>query len=100
MLTDIKLSKAQLSKIIQSKGFLGALLEKFSGLLMKDAALLAKNILAPLADMTSVSAVDDAIQRKMLRPIAKSGADVSIPRKGITLVILNKDIDDIILIIK
>ena len=35
MSTGIKLSKAQLSKIIQSGGFLGALLGKFADPLMK-----------------------------------------------------------------
>ena len=47
MSTDIKLSKAQISKIIQSVGFLGSLLSKLAGLLMKHAVPLAKNILAP-----------------------------------------------------
>ena len=46
MSTDIKLSKAQLSKIIQSGGFLGPLLLKLTGPLMKVGVLLAKNILA------------------------------------------------------
>ena len=46
MSTDIKLSKAQIRKIIQSGGFLGALLSKIAGPLMKVAVLLAKNILA------------------------------------------------------
>ena len=41
MLTDIKLSKAQISKIIWSGGFLGSLLSKLAGALM-----MAKNILA------------------------------------------------------
>ena len=45
---DIKLSKTQLSKMIQSGGFLGNLLGKLSGLLTKVAMSLAKNILAPL----------------------------------------------------
>ena len=35
MWTDIKLSKAQISKIIQSGGFLGSLLSKTDGPLMK-----------------------------------------------------------------
>ena len=35
MSTDLKLSKAQISKIIQSGGFLGSLLSKLSGLLIK-----------------------------------------------------------------
>ena len=37
MSTDIKLSKAQISKIIQSGGFLGSLLSKLPGPLMKVA---------------------------------------------------------------
>ena len=40
--TDIKLSKAQILKIIQSGGFLGSLLSKIAGSLMKIAVLLAK----------------------------------------------------------
>ena len=39
---DIKLSKAQINKIIQSGGFLGSLLSKLAGPLMKIAVLLAK----------------------------------------------------------
>ena len=45
--TDIKLSKAQIKKIIQSGGFLGKLLGKLAGSLMKVAMSLAKNLLAP-----------------------------------------------------
>ena len=48
MSTDLKLSKAQISKIIQSGGFLGSLLSKLAGPLMKIAVPLAKNVLAPL----------------------------------------------------
>ena len=40
--TDIKLSEAQISKINQSGGFLGSLLSKSSGPLMKVAAPLEK----------------------------------------------------------
>ena len=39
MSTDLKLSKAQTSKIIQSGGFLGPLLSKLAGPLMKVAIL-------------------------------------------------------------
>ena len=49
MSTDIKLSKAQISKIIQSGGFLGSLLIKLAGPWMQVVVPLAKNILAPLA---------------------------------------------------
>ena len=48
MSTDIKLSKAQITKIIQSGGFLGSLLSTLAGPLMKIAVPLAKNILAPI----------------------------------------------------
>ena len=37
MSTDLKLSKAQISKIIQSGGFLGLLLSKLAGPLMRVA---------------------------------------------------------------
>ena len=40
--TGIKLSKAQISKIIQSGGFLGSLLSKLAGLLMRVAILYQK----------------------------------------------------------
>ena len=45
MSTDLKLSKAHISKIIQSGGFLGSLVSKLAGPLMKLAIPLAKNIL-------------------------------------------------------
>ena len=48
MSTDLKLSKAQISKMIQSGGFLGSLLSKLAGPLMKVALPLAKNVLALL----------------------------------------------------
>ena len=44
--TDIKLSQAQIKKLIQSGGFLGKLLSKLAGPLMKVAMPLAKNVLA------------------------------------------------------
>ena len=52
-------------KIIQSGGFLGTLLGKLTGLLMKVAVPLAKNVLTPLATLASASAIDPAIQRKI-----------------------------------
>ena len=58
MSTDLKLSKAQISKIIQSGGFLGSLLSKLVGPLMKVAVPLAKNILAPLGITSAASAID------------------------------------------
>ena len=42
MSADIKLSKAQISKIIQSGGFLGSLLSEIAGLLIKVAVPIAK----------------------------------------------------------
>ena len=60
--TDIKLSKAQIKKLIQSGGFLGKLLSKLAGPLMKVALPLAKNVLAPLGLTAAMSAIDGSIQ--------------------------------------
>ena len=59
MSTDIKLFKDQISKIIQSGGFLGPLLSKLAGTLMKVAAPLAKNI-SPLLGITAAASAIDA----------------------------------------
>ena len=48
MSTDLKLSRAQISKIIQSGRLLGSLLNKLAGPLIKVEISLAKNALAPL----------------------------------------------------
>ena len=64
MSTDIKLPRAQISKIIQSGGFLESLLNKLTGPLMKVAVPLAKNILAPLGVTAAASAIDAGIQKK------------------------------------
>ena len=64
MSTDLKLSKAQISKIIQSGGFLGSLLSKLAGPLMKVAIPLAKNVLAPLGITAAASANDAGFKRK------------------------------------
>ena len=51
MSTDLKLSKTQIVKIIQSGGFLGSLLSKLAGPLMKIAVPFAKNALASLQQL-------------------------------------------------
>ena len=58
----------KLSKIIQSEGFLGSLLSKLAGQLMKIAVLLAKNILASLGITAAASAIDTGIQKKYMDP--------------------------------
>ena len=63
MSTDIKLSKAQIFKIIQSGGFLGSLLNKLAGPLMKVAILSAKNVLAPLGITAAASVIDAGIKK-------------------------------------
>ena len=65
MLTDIKLSKTQISKIIQSGGFIGSL-SKLAGPLMKIAVPLVKNILAPLGKTAAASVIDAGIQKKYM----------------------------------
>ena len=65
MSTDIKLFKAQISKIIQSGEFWGWLSSKLASPLMKVAAPLAKNILAPSEITAAASAIDAGIQKKI-----------------------------------
>ena len=88
MSTDIKLSKAQIIKIIQSGGFLGSLLSKLAGPLIKVAVALTKNILAPLGITAAASAIDAVIQKK----IHGSGTT--------TLLICNEEMNDIIKIVQ
>ena len=59
--TDLKLSKAQISKIIQSEGFLGSLLSKLAGPLMKVVIPLA-----PSGITAASSAIDAEIQKKYM----------------------------------
>ena len=61
MSTNLKLSRAQISKIIQSEGFLGLLLSKLAGPLMKVAIPLAKNVLTLLGTTAAASAIDAGI---------------------------------------
>ena len=84
---DIKLSKTQMKKIIQSGGFLGKLLSKFAGPLMKVALPLAKTVLAPLGLTAAMSAIDGSIQKK-------------IHGSGVKLIIEQEDMKDIMKIIK
>ena len=92
MLTDLKLSKAQISKIIQSGGFFGRLL----GPLLKTGILLIKNVIKPLAKSVLIplgltaaaSTADAGIHKKILR----SG--------NTTLIISNEEMNDIIKIIQ
>ena len=85
--TDIKLSKAQIKKIIQSGGFLGKLLSKLAGPLMKVAMPLAKNVLPALGLTAAMSAIDGSIQKK-------------IHGSGVKLIIEQEDMNDIMKIIK
>ena len=85
--TDIKLSKAQIKKLIQSGGFLGKLLSKLAGPLMKVALPLAKKVLAPLGLTAAMSAIDGSIQKK-------------IHCSGVKLIIEQEDMNNIMKIIE
>ena len=85
--TDIKFSKAQIKKIIQSGGFLGKLLSKLADQLMKVAMPLAKNVLEPLGLTAAMSAIDGSIQKK-------------IHGSGVKLIVEQEDMNDIIKIIE
>ena len=86
---DIKLSKIQLSKMIQSGGFLGRLLDPLlkTGLpLIKNVIKpLVKSVLIPLGLTASASAADAGIHKKILG----SGNTT-------TLIISNDEVEDII----
>ena len=86
MATDIKLSKAQIQKLIQSGGFLGKFLSKLAGPSMNVALPLAKNVLAPLALTAAMSAIDGSIQKKI------HGSEVKL--------IIEEDMKDIMKIIE
>ena len=92
-LIDIKLSKTQLSKIIQSGGFLsrllGPLLKTGLPLIKNVIKPLAKSVLIPLGLTAAASAADAGIHKKILG----SG-------NNITLIISNDEINDIIKIVK
>ena len=70
MSTDIKLSKAQISKIIQSGGFLGNFLRSLlkTGLPLIENVIkpLAKSVLIPLRLTAAASAADAEIQKEYL----------------------------------
>ena len=92
--TDIKFSKTQLSKMMQSGGFLGRLL----GPLLKTGLPLTKNVIKPLAKSVLIplgltaaaSAADAGIHKKILG----SGHNIK------TLIISNDEMDDILKIVK
>ena len=88
MPTDLKLSKAQISKIIQSGRFLGSLLSKLAGPLMKVAVTFAKNILASLGITAAALAIDSRIQKK------RHGSGTA------TLIISNKEMNYIMKIVQ
>ena len=83
MPTDLKLSRAQISKKIQFGWFLGSLLSKLEGPLIKVPIPLAKNVLAPLEITAASSAIDTGIRNK----IHGSGTT--------TLIISNDEMNDI-----
>ena len=85
--TDIKLSKEQIKKLIQSGGFLGKLLRKLAGPLMKVAMPLAKIVLAPLGLTAAMSAINGSIQKKIHGSVVK-------------LLIKEEDMNDIMKIIE
>ena len=67
MSTDIKLSGAHISTIIQSGGFLGSLLSKLAGPLMKDAVPLANIFLALLGITADGSAINGQLMQEFKR---------------------------------
>ena len=94
--TDLTLSKAQISKVIQSGGFLGSLLSKSAGPLMKVAILLARNVLAPLG-ITAASSCFSNWCRNWKKKKEKEKEHGS---RTTTLIISNEEINDIMKILQ
>ena len=100
---DIKLSKTQLSKMIQSGGFLGRLL----GPLLKTGLPLIKNIIKPLAKsiliplglIAAASAADARIRKKSLGSGHRHLSSTS-RNNTTTIIISNDEMKDIIKIVK
>ena len=100
---DIKLSKTQLSKMIQSGGFLGRLL----GPLLKTGLPLMKNVIKPLAKSVLIllgltaaaSAADAGIHKKNLR-FRSSSFVLRLHNNNTILIISNDEMKDIIRIVK
>ena len=80
--TDIKLSKAQISKIIQSGGLSG----KLFGPLLKNGLPLLKSVIKPLG-LLGLTAASSAIDAGVQKKVCDSGTT--------TLVISNKEMNDI-----
>ena len=94
MSTDIKLSKAQISKIIQSAGSFGSWL----GNLGKKALT---NIAIPLARDNLPGLVSNLTSNAMNKPERKISGKVTVRAgKGFTSFVSNDDMNDIIKIIK
>ena len=99
---DNKFSKTQLSKMIQSGGFLGKLL----GPLLKTGLPLIKNVITPLAKsvliplgLTAAAAATDAGIHKKILESGRHRSSFSASHNT-TLIITNKDIHDVIKIVK
>ena len=92
--TDIKLSKTQISKMIQSVGFLGRLIKN----IIKP---LAKSVLIPFGLTAAVSAADAGIHKKILGSGCRHSSSASHNHpSSTTLIISNNEMEDIIKIVK
>ena len=92
MSTDLKLSTSQISKIIESREFLGILL----GLLLKTGLQLRKNVIKPLSKSILIplglTAATSAAEARIHQKILGSGTT--------TLIISNEEMNDIMKIVQ
>ena len=82
LLINIKLRKTQISRRIQSRRFLGALLGKIDGPITKTAFPFSKSIMLPLGLTAKASPENGGNHKRVYR-------------RGITLVISNEEMNDI-----
>ena len=97
--TDIKLSKSQIFKMIQSGGFLGPLLKTGLPLMKNVIKPWAKSVLIPLGLTAAASAADAGIHKKSLR-IRSSYSSSPLRDNNTILIISNDEMKDIIKVVK
>ena len=94
MSTDVKLSKDQIFKIIQSGGSFGSWLDNLGKRALTNITIpLARDILAGLVSNLTSNAIDKFERKTSGKGAVRGG-------KGFTLFILNENMSDIIKIIK
>ena len=106
--TDIKLSKSQIFKMIQSGGFLGPLLKTGLPLMKNVIKPWAKSVLIPLGLSAAASGADTGIHKRILGLVRRHFSSSALPHhpsssalhNNTILLISNDEMEDFIKIVK